>query len=179
MKNLILFAVLLLFCVSCKKDDFNLDNPDVKQFVQQLKNGTYNQFEFAENGEKVWAIMPNFTKEHITLLINFATDTSLVSPCDHFPTNPISSIPPYRINNNKECIMLGEYLLWCVDGIIAERDFASMTPVLINQSYGDPKSLWGKEILEVQKIYQDWWTENNQSETTNKHPLEETNYRWR
>ncbi|MCP4760987.1 MAG: DUF4943 domain-containing protein [archaeon] len=176
---MIISAFLILFCMGCEKEDFNVNNPDVEQFVQQIKNGTYDNYEFGENGEKLWAIMPNFTKTHIPLLINFAEDTSLVCPCNHFPTNPISSIPPYRINENKECIMIGEYLLWCIEGIIENKDFASLTPILINQSYSAEKRLNGENILEVRKIYQEWWEKNGQSEDTNELPLEETIYRWR
>lgn len=179
MRNLIIFSALILFCMSCEKDDFNVDNPDMEQFVQQLKNGTYDKYELGENGEKLWTIMPNFKKEHISLLIDLAKDTSLVYPCEHFPTNPVSSILPYRINDNKECIMIGEYLLWCVEGIIEGRDFASLTPILINQNYSEEKNLDGREILEVRRLYQDWWEEHKQTTNTDKGPLEETNYRWR
>jgi len=179
MKNLIFFAVLIFFCWSCEKDDFDLYRPDIEKFVQQIKNGTYDQYKLGENGEKLWTIMPNFTKEHIPLLINFAIDTSLVCPCNHFPTNPVSSIPPYKINNNKECIMIGEYLLWCVEGIIENKGFASLTPILLNQNYSNEKRLSGKDILEVRKIYQEWWEEYRHSENTNKLPLEGTNYIWK
>ncbi len=179
MKNVIIFAFFLFFCLGCEKDDFNVNNPDVEQFVQQLKKGTYDSYEFGENGEKLWTIMPNFTKKHIPLLIHLAKDTSLVSPCHHFPVNPISSIPPYRIDDNRECIMIGEYLLWCVEGIIENKDFASLTPILINQSYSTEKRLNGENILEVRIIYQEWWEKNKQSENIHDFPLEETIYRWR
>ena len=179
MKNLSILAALILFCVSCEKDHFNINNPNIEQFVQQIKNGTYNQYELGENGEKLWTIMPDFKKEHIPLLLDFATDTSLVCPCNHFPTNPVSSIPPYRIYDNKECIMLGEYLLWCAEGIIENKDFASLTPILINHNYSAEKRLSGKDILEVRKMYQDWWVEYGPSEYTNELPLEGTNYSWR
>lgn len=179
MKNLIIFIVFLPFFISCEKDDFNIDNPDIEQFVQQIKNGTYDKYKLGENGEKLWTIMPNFKKEHIPLLIDFAKDTSLVCPCNHFPTNPISSIPPYRINDNKECIMIAEYLLWCIEGIIEERDFASLTPILINQSFKEEKRLLGGVILEVRELYLNWWEEYGITENTNNLPLEGTIYKWR
>lgn len=178
MKNLIIFAVLIFCCASCGKDDFNVDNPDVEQFVQQIKDGTYDRYELGENGENLWTIMPNFKKEHIPLLIDLAKDTSLVCPCSHFPTNPISSIPPYRINDNKACIMIGEYLLWCVEGIIEGNTFASLTPILRNQNYRDDERLNGEEILKVREIYQDWWEEYGATDN-NISPLEETIYQWR
>jgi hypothetical protein len=62
--------------------------------------------------------MPGFQKRYVPYLIEYSKDTSLICPCDHFPVNPVSSIPPYRINNGEECIMLGEYLLWCAESVI-------------------------------------------------------------
>ncbi|PIF02309.1 MAG: hypothetical protein CR996_00605 [Draconibacterium sp.] len=75
--------------------------------------------------------------------------------------------------------MLGEYLLWIVEGIIEEKDFASLTPILINQSYTEEKRLNGREILEVSKLYQDWWEEYGLTEIENNFPLDETIYKWR
>lgn len=179
MKNLIIFAVLTLFCISCEKDNFDIENPDVDKFVQQIKNFTYDKYELGENGEKLWTIMPNFKREDIPLLLKYSHDTTLVSPWEHLPINPVSSIPPYRIVEGETYIMLGEYLLWCVEGIIEEKDFASLTPILINQSYTTEKRLNGKEILEVSKLYQDWWEEYGQTENTNNLPLDGTIYQWR
>jgi hypothetical protein len=69
--------------------------------------------------------MPEFSKNDIPKLIELAEDTTIVSPCGHFPTNPISSIPPYRTNidGTGEGIMIGEYLLWCVEAIINDGKF--------------------------------------------------------
>lgn len=180
MKNLIIPAVLILFCMSCEKDDFNVDNPDIEHFVQHIKDGSYNKYELGVNGEKLWAIMPNFTKEHIHLLLKFADDTSLVCPCDHFPANPASSIPPYRMKDSEACIMVGEYLLWCVEGIIGGNTFASLTPILIiKESNIKEERLSGEEVLEVRKIYLEWWEEYEKSSIFERLPLEETIYGWR
>jgi hypothetical protein len=179
MNNLIIFTVLTLFCMSCEKDDFNIENPNVEKFVQQIKNGTYDKYELNENGEKLWTKMPNFKKEHIPLLIEHALDTTKITPWEHFPLNPINSIPPYRIVEGKSYIMLGEYFLWCVEGIIEGNTFASLTPILKNQNYREDERLNGKEILEVGKLYQDWWKENSRIVGTNKLPLEGTAYRWK
>ena len=130
MKNLIIFTVLALFFMSCEKDDLNIENPDVKKFIQQIRNGTYDKYELDENGEKLWTKMPNLKEEHIPLLIEHAIDTTEITPWEHFPLNPISSIPPYRIVEGKTYILLGEYLLWCVEGIIEGNIFASLTPIL-------------------------------------------------
>ena len=179
MKNLIILTVLTLFCTSCEKGDFSVENPNVEQFVQQIKDGTYDQYEFNENGEKLWTRMTIFEQKHIPLLIENAFDTTEITPCEHFPLNPISSIHPYRFREGKPYIILGEYLLWCVEGIIEGKTFASLTSSLINQNYGEGDRLNGKEILEVRKLYQDWWIENNSTDDTNELPLEGTIYRWR
>ena len=145
----------------------------------QLKNGTYNVYELGENGEKLWTKMPYFKEKHIPLLIQYAGDTTKVTPCGHFPVNPLSSIPPYRIHDGKLCIMIAEYLLWCVEGIIAKSTFASLTPILINSNYIDDERLDGTEIIEVKNLYQNWWIEYVKTGDTEKPPLKGTVYKWR
>jgi len=179
MKNLVLILVFAVICQSCDKNDFNLKNPDVRQFVEQLKDGSYDEFEITENGERLWAIMPDFQKKDVMLLINLAENTDLITPCDHFPVNPISSIPPYRFNNGKESIMIGEYLLWCVESIISDRDFASLTPVLVDVKSNPDYRLTGEEVLAVRIIYQDWWDKYGRLKNPEHLPLEGTGYRWR
>lgn len=179
MKYLIIFSIFAIFCNSCDNGDFDVENPDVRKFVEQLKDGTYDEFKTGENGERLWARMPDFQMKDVPLLINLSNDTEMISPCDHFPVNPISSIPPYRINNGKESIMIGEYLLWCVEAIIEDRCFASLTPVLANENYSPGQRLTAEEILAVRKIYQDWWNKYGQMEVPARFPLEGTVYRWR
>lgn len=100
--------------------------------------------------------MPNFRKENIYLLLTLANDTSLVCPCDHFPINPISSIPPYRKNDNQKYIMIGEYLLWCAQAIIEGKTFASLIPILAKkESTMGKENLSGREILHLIRIYTD------------------------
>lgn len=178
MKKTLIFAALFLFCMSCEMGDFNVENPDVEKFVQQITNGTYDKYEFGENGEKLWTNMPHFKEENIPLLLGYSMDTTLICPCHHFPINPISSIPPHRVDNGKDCMLIGEYLLWCVEGIIEGSAFPSLTPILENQNKGHER-LNGKEILEVRTLYQDWWEEYSKSGNTSKLPLEGTIYQWR
>jgi hypothetical protein len=178
MKNILYAFVLILFCMSCEKEDFDIDNPEVEKFVQQIKNGTYDNYSLGENGEKLWTIMPRFTTEHIPLLIKLSNDTMLVCPSDHFPTNPVSSIRPYRIIDDNLCIMVGEYLLWCVEGIINERGFGSLTPVLMKNGEYTEEGLSGAEILKVRKYYQNWWDEYGKAGDLNKLVLEGTPYTW-
>jgi hypothetical protein len=178
MKKLTIIFILFLFCLSCEKEAFDVNHPDVEKFVRQLKKGTYNNYEMGVDGEKLWTIMPNFNKKHIPLLISLSQDTALVCPCDHFPVNPISSIPPYRVNNGNECIVLGEYLLWSVEGIIQSTTFPSLVPILVSDEYSDER-LSGKEILEARKLYQEWWELYGNAGDPNKLPLDGTVYRWK
>ncbi len=92
MKNIIIVLILSLFCINCERNGFDIENPDVARFVQQIKNGTYDNYELGENGQKLWTKMPHFKAKHIPTLLNLANDTMSVCPCDHFPLNPISSI---------------------------------------------------------------------------------------
>jgi len=179
MKYLIIFSFFAIFCTSCDKGDFDIKNPDVRKFVEQLKNGSYDEFETGENGERLWAKMPDFQMKDVQLLISLSKDTEMISPCDHFPVNPMSSIPPYRFNNGKESIMIGEFLLWCVEAIIEGRDFASLTPVLVDLKSNPDDRLTGEEVLAVRKIYRDWWERNGHLEDRMDLPLDGTEYCWR
>lgn len=174
----LLLIFLMHFCISCEKGSFNIDNPDVDTFVEQLKNGTYNQFEVGQDGEKLWTRMPKFRKEHIPRLINLAKDTSYISPCNHFPVNPVSSISTSRGFGEKPYIILGEYLLWCVEGIIHKGEFVSLTPMVFNTE-NEGELINGKVILELRRVYQKWWEEHGETEPLSKNPLEGTDYQWR
>ncbi len=172
-------SILILFCMSCEKEAFDVNNPDVDTFVRQLKEGTYDHYKLGEDGEKLWPEIPNFTRKYIPLLINHSLDTTLICPSDHFPVNPISSLTPYRWDDGKACIMIGEYLLWCVQGIIEHKTFASLAPILINTNKTNDERLSGKEILEVVKLYQEWWEINSKIGDTDNLPLDGTIYFWR
>lgn len=131
--NRITLIVLLFFPIlSCEKDKFDLNNPNVEQFIHQLKNGTYTQYEKGENGEILWLVMPEFTKNHIQSLIDFSKDTSHIN---NFPVNPISSRTPFP--NNRNYFILGECLLWTVEGIRNGNGYGSLDPYLIDISSGE------------------------------------------
>ena len=61
MKKLVLFIGLIIFCCSCEKNNFDIDNPNVKIFVKQLKNGTYDKYAKNEKGENLWLIIVSFS----------------------------------------------------------------------------------------------------------------------
>lgn len=174
MKRITLIALLIFPILSCEKDKFDLNNPNVEQFVQQLKNGTYIQYEKGENGENLWLLMPKFTKNHIQSLIDFSKDTSHIN---NFPINPISSRTPFP--NDRNYFILGECLLWTVEGIRNGNGFGSLDPYLIDITSGEVhKGLKGSGILIVRDSFQVWWSNFKDSDWKEKNPLDGTPYRW-
>ena len=176
MKKLSFIAILVLLCIGCEKEKFNIDNPDVAVFVKQLKNGTYGCYEIVETGENLWLLMPKFTRSHIQSLIDFSKDTTYISD---FPINPISSRRPYP--EGREYFILGECLLWTVEGIRNGYGYGSLDPFLIDTALTESiryKGLKGDEILTIRDIYKNWWNNFKDSEWKDKNPLEDTSYRW-
>jgi hypothetical protein len=171
-----LFTVVLFICISCEKNEFDPDNPDVEIFVKQLKNGTYNCYKKGTNGENLWLLMPKFNQSHIPSLINFAGDTSHIAK---YPTNPVSSRRPFP--EGREYFILGECLLWTVEGIRNDHGYGSLDPVLIDIAKVESeryKGLKGNEILMVRDLYKDWWNNYKNTDWKNKNPLKETSYQW-
>ena len=162
--------------VGCEKDKFDIDNPDVEIFVKQLKNGTYDCYEKGETGENLWLLMPKFTPNHISSLIEFAKDTTHISD---FPINPISSRRPFP--EGREYFILGECLLWTVEGIRNGYRYGSLDPFLIDTALAESiryKGLKSDEILIVREIYKDWWDNYKDSNWKDNNPLADTSYRW-
>ena len=177
MKQIGLMILIVIMCFGCS-GNFDIENPDVRQFVTQLKDGSYNQYYKGEDGENLWTVFPEFTLKDIPLLLEYAKDTTLISPCDHFPVNPISSIPPWRADkNDKSAIMLGEYLLWSAETII-NGHFPSLTPLLRQASDSQNRVLNGKEILIVRQKYLDWWNDYGKKGNVSVLPLSGTDYLW-
>mgnify|MGYP000975965219 CR=1 FL=1 len=179
MKAMVIFTLLSVICLGCERSSFDVNNPDVEEFVKQLKNGTYNEFEQTEDGVRLWAKMPSFSREDVPALISLSKDTELVTPCDHFPVNPLSSMWPYRVVDGKECIMLGEYLLWCAEAVLEGKEYASLNPVLVDINDSPVVRLSGMVILSVREMYQDWWDQNGSLDDPATHPLDGTGFEWR
>lgn len=176
MNKLLVFLLLIVFLPGCKDNDFDINNPDVGTFVKQLKSGTYNLYEKGENGENLWLLMPNFNETHIKLLIEFSKDTTHVA---YFPTNPLSSRTP--IPQGRDYFILGECLLWTVEGIRNQSGHGSLDPYLIDTSLDDYekyKGLTGDEILVVRELYVDWWSSYRNSDWKARNPLEGSSYKW-
>jgi hypothetical protein len=168
MKTKMLFLTLGLFwLIACKKDDFDLQDPDVDQFISIVRKGHY----FNEIGYE----LPDFKMRHIKKLLHYCTDTSII---DEFPTNPYSS----RYTEPK---ILNECLFWTVDGIRYANKYPSMEPCLWDTSklseYEGYSRLTGEKLLEVSELYLDWYAdyEIQQSETLKtKNLFENTTYTW-
>jgi len=176
MKKLSTIPLLILLCFGCEKEKFDIDNPKVAVFVKQLKNGSYNCYEKGESGENLWLLMPKFTPNHISSLIEFAKDTSHIS---NFPINPISSRTPFPAG--RDYFILGECLLWTVEGIRNGYGYGSLDPFLIDTSLDEIeryKGLTSNEILLVREVYKQWWIDFKDNDWQDKNPLEETSYRW-
>jgi len=132
MKRLSFIAALIFLCFGCEKGKFDIDNPVVSVFVKQLKNGTYDCYEKGEDGENLWLLMPKFTRSHIQSLIDFSKDTTHITD---FPINPISSRRPFP--EGREYFILGERLLWTVEGIRNGYGFGSLDPFLIDTALAE------------------------------------------
>jgi len=176
MRKLSFITILILFGISCEKDKFDIDNPNVEIFVKQLKNGTYDYYEKGENGENLWLLMPKFTRSHIPSLIAFAKDTTHITD---FPINPISSRRPFP--EGRDYFILGECLLWTVEGIRNGYGYGSLDPFLIDTALTESERFKGlkcTEILIVRDIYKDWWNNFQDNDWKDINPLGETSYRW-
>jgi hypothetical protein len=174
--TVIAWFVFALTIIGCEKERFDIDNPNVAVFVKQLKNGTYDCYEKGESGENLWLLMPEFTPNHISSLIKFAKDTSHI---DDFPINPISSRRPYP--EGREYFILGECLLWTVEGIRNSYGYGSLDPFIIDTGLSEReryKGLSSTEILIVWELYNQWWLDYKFNEWQDKNPLEGTSFRW-
>lgn len=176
MKSLLVITVLTFFCIACEKDEFDLANPDVEEFVQQIKDGTYDSYVKGEDGENLWLQMPGFSENHIQSLIDFSDDTSQITS---FPINPLSSRTPFPVG--RAYSILGECLLWTVEGIRNDFGYGSLDPYLIDTALVESvryKGLGGTEILIVKDLYDDWWTNFKDEDWKDINPLENSTYRW-
>jgi len=161
-----IFIMSFLGCDKNKSEDLN--NLDVDRYVELLKKGKYDSFEF-----------PKFTYKDIPTLLEYRNETQMIKD---FPINGISSLwlP--------EC-KLGMYVLWTIESIRAVAidseyligRFPSQNPIV--QKREKPFEIEdGNEVHEIiSKSYYDWW-ENNKNKDFNEFkqidPLSNTEYRW-
>jgi len=176
MKEIYFVIFLSILITGCSKDKFSLNKPDVNLFVKQLKYGTYNCWEKGEIGDNLWLLMPAFNPDHISSLLEMAKDTTHIS---EFPINPISSRRPFP--EEREYFILGECLLWIVEGIKNGSGYGSLDPFLINNAFIEGERFKGlkcNDILVIRDIYEEWWNCFKDTDWQFKDPLAGTSYRW-
>lgn len=143
-------------------------NSAVVEFIEQLKQGTYESKE-----------LPEFNYRNIPELLEHANETQLITD---FPVNWISSYL------QKEC-SLGMFVLWTVESVRTVSiqggnmigRFPSQNPIV--QKKGEPfRGANGSETQEIiLNAYLDWWSANKGrefDEFKQTNPLEDTEYRW-
>jgi hypothetical protein len=176
MKGELVCLVIFLQFFGCSKEEFDPKHPDVYLFVKQLKTGSYSEYEKGENGENLWLQMPEFSAKHISTLIRYASDTSQIP---QFPLNPISS--RYPLPFGRDYFILGECLLWTVEGIRNGTKYGSLDPILQDITLPDSLrrfGLTGIGIMEVQLLYSEWWNNYKDNSWEAVNPLDGSNYRW-
>jgi len=156
---------------------FDVNNPDVALFVTQLKAGTYSCYRTDIYSQYLWLAMPKFTATHIPALLEYAKDTTFIA---HFPSNPASSRTPYP--SGRSNFILGECLLWIVEGIRTNSAYPSLDPYLIDSAKPTAEKLKGlekSEILNVRDLYYKWWWGSSIMEWwLRTPPLSGTTYSW-
>lgn len=165
------FLILLILGLSGCKQELKDKDPGkaVKQFVQQLKQGTYKEYG-----------LPEFEPRHIPDLLQYSNDTTVIT---EFPRNGISSawIPE---------VYLGTYILWTVESVRARAihsrflvpgGFPSLNPFLRNKIQEDAHLILSKEAQKAASdAYTLWWNRNLPfDQLKNIDPLAATDYEWR
>jgi len=163
--------------ITNSNNGFDINNPDVALFISQLKAGTYSCYKTDIYSQYLWLAMPKFTVTHIPALLEYAKDTTFIA---HFPSNPASSRTPYP--SGRSNFVLGECLLWIVEGIRTNVAYPSLDPYLVDSSKSATEKLKGlskKEILNVRELYNNWWYGSAIPEWwLRTPPLNGTTYSW-
>lgn len=160
-------TILMMVADSCSEEKFDLDKPNVGQFVSILKEGSY--------AEKIGYELPKFTMNDIGELLKYVDDTTVIV---EYPMNPISS----KLTLPK---ILNECLMWTIEGIRLDQKYVSLEPSLIDiTAYkvetGYPR-LTNKQLIVLSEKYINWYNEFriNPTETLRKKDLiDSTKYRW-
>ncbi|WP_158602526.1 DUF4943 family protein [Proteiniphilum sp. X52] len=153
-----------------------LNDPDPHLFVKQIKQGTYRLHKKGENGDNLWLEMPVFSPVDIPVLLELASDTTHIRD---YPLNPISSRRPFP--EGRGYFILGECLLWTVEGIRNGARYGSLDPFLVRSETdtdGNYMALTTKEILAVRELYIEWWKNHKNGNWKGVNPLEDSGYIW-
>ncbi|MDL2256563.1 DUF4943 domain-containing protein [Parabacteroides sp. OttesenSCG-928-K15] len=172
MKRLCSLLFLWVLCVSCDYS-FDLNDPDVREFVFRLKNGTYECFLTSSSGERLGLQMPAFQMKDIPELLSYAEDTTRIKA---FPDNPVYAISSSHLDD--ESYILGECLLWVVEGIRVNKLYPSRQPLLIKTVGTIKYFLTTDEVLEVWSLYNQWWEDHQNGDWPDIDPLEGSIYSW-
>lgn len=171
--NKIQFLLLVVFLAltGCSENEIDFNNPDVNTFIKQLKSGTY-----VTEGPAGYVEVPNFKKEDIPELLEYAEDMSLIND---FPSPPVAVLPSLGCR-------VSEGVLWTIETIrLGHWASLGCKPVYINaEGYERRFFLSDNDLKEMVKLYRVWW------EKVEKYPfvwsdlalaadpLEGSNYRW-
>jgi len=143
-----------------------LNEPDVKTFVRQIKDGSYDIRN--KNGELE---LPNFTHYHISELLEFVEDMSEISI---YPLSAAGTMPKHP--------RLGVCLLWTVEGIRVGKKFPTFNCLLTIKTEEGVREATDDEAKEVANLYRLWWKPllpyRLGQDKYLINPLEETPYHW-
>ena len=162
--------IMLVFSFSCEEEKY--DFPDVDEYIQQLKSGSYPRRN-----------LPEFKTSQIPELMEFRNEAQLIR---NFPVNPLSS---YYL---AEC-RLGIYVLWTIEyirkrktGIADALDpWPSLSPVLTPEKDFDRNRPGDLSVASMHAVaataYFSWW-QNEEGKRTGEvmktNPLKDTGLRW-
>lgn len=161
------FTFLTLVTNSCTEKNFDLDKPNVRQFVNILKDGSYF--------DKVGYEIPYFSMNDIGELVKYLGDTTEIK---EFPTNPISS----KMTSPK---ILNECIMWTIEGIRLDEKYPSLEPVLVDITTTSNETGYTRltkiQLLDISEKYNNWYSEykTNPSESLRKIDIiDTTKHKW-
>lgn len=156
--------VLLCICIGCGNSVDKKSSAD--DFINQLKDGTYNNF-----------TLPGFTEKDIPELLKYRNETTLLVK---FPSSGVASYA------QKDCT-LGVYVLWVIEAIRKEAagealtaGYPSQLPLFRLRKVPTFTPVQSAESQNVgAKAYYDWWNSGSGFERIkNTDPLEGTDFAW-
>ena len=167
--KIVICCIILISITGCDKNETtDIINPDVEEYIEQLKNGEYNSSD-----------LPAFDSNAIPALLEYRNETQIITD---FPINGISSfwMP--------ECT-LGMYVLWTIESIRAVAidskyligRFPSQNPAVQKREGGSFIENSEATQQAIANAYYNWWYKNKRKsfgQIKNIDPLENTDYRW-
>ncbi|MDR1980547.1 MAG: DUF4943 domain-containing protein [Tannerellaceae bacterium] len=178
MKRLIFYLSAFVVLTSCF-DEFDPKRPGVKEFVEKIKRGKYDYYEKDNWGGQGEVILPRFYEAQIPELLHYTND---MTPVDMFPMHILVSSTPVA---EERRYILGECLLWVVEGIRNGGSYGDGIPFLVKgkkeaqkDEEGFLKPLSEKDIGAARELYILWWQGNRNRDWRVINPLEGSEYSW-